>query len=76
MKSKRESREVDVEEDATFISALEALLDGGRVVLTTSAAPAVRQLREAESLLSQFERRYRLEMPGLAPALATTCCVL
>jgi hypothetical protein len=67
--------EVDVAESASFISVLQNLLDEGRVMLTTPAAPTVPELREAESLLARFEQRYRLEMPGEAPALSMPAAV-
>jgi MoxR-vWA-beta-propeller ternary system domain bpX4 len=50
----------------SFVAALRGLVEDGRVVLRTPLVPAPAELRAAESVLIEFEQRYRLEMPGVA----------
>jgi hypothetical protein len=53
-----------------FVTALRGLLEDGRAVLRTPLVPGPAELPAAESVLIEFEQRYRLEMPGEAPALS------
>jgi hypothetical protein len=54
----------------SFVTALRGLLEEGRIVLKTPLVPVAAELRAAEAVLTEFEQRYRLEMPGEAPAFS------
>ena len=58
-----------------FVTALRGLLEEGRVVLKTPLVPAAAELRAAEGLLIEFEQRFRLEMPGEAPAFSLSAAL-
>ena len=55
----------------SFVAALRGLVEDGRVVLRTPLVPSPAELRAAESVLIEFEQRYRLEMPGETVAFST-----
>jgi hypothetical protein len=58
-----------------FVTALRSLLEEGRVVLKTPLVPTALELRAAEGVLIEFEQRFRLEMPGEAPALSMSAAL-
>src|SRR5579863_7082797 len=64
-----------MEGKGAFVSAIEGLLDRGRLVLQTYETPSPGDLRAAERALIDFERRYRLEIPGEPPPLVTAAAV-
>jgi hypothetical protein len=64
-----------MEHQGPFVTAINGLLEGGRVVLKTPFVPAPAELAAAESVLAEFEQRYRLEMPGEAPAFSPSAAI-
>jgi hypothetical protein len=59
----------------SFVAALRGLVEDGRVVLKTPLVPAPAEIRAAESVLIEFERRFRVEMPGAAPAFSLSAAI-
>jgi hypothetical protein len=64
-----------VEHGDFFVTALRGLLEEGRVVLKTPLVPAAGEPRAAEGVLIEFEQRFRLEMPGVAPAFSMSAAL-
>jgi MoxR-vWA-beta-propeller ternary system domain bpX4 len=59
-----------VEGQGNLLHSLQCLFDEGRMVLQSAATHTSQELREAEGVLAEFDRRYRLELPGEAPGLS------
>lgn len=54
-----------------FLQFLSCLLEDGRVTVSQSLALSAEDLRQADTLLTRYERLYRLEMPGEAPPFSS-----
>jgi hypothetical protein len=64
-----------MEHQDSFVTAVKGLIDDGRVVLETPLVPTPAVLLAAESVLIECERRFRLEMPGEAPAFSMSAAM-
>jgi MoxR-vWA-beta-propeller ternary system domain bpX4 len=64
-----------MEHRESFVTASRGLLEKGRVVLKTAFVPAAAEVRAAEGVLIEFEQRFRLEMPGEAPAFSISAAL-